>query len=146
MRDVLSRTIMLTALILAGLGAMVACAAPQAQTPPEKEVEFKKGQKVKVVEVKQGQRIKFIAANLTVFIVIPDNRLQKGNGCEDWTSTASYVAFKIDKGNATVLVPEGYPASEKGTSIWYSVMIRDGTEWEYLHGENPPPRMIIRKR
>jgi hypothetical protein len=146
MRDVMPRTIILVALILAGLGAVVACAAPQAQTPPEKEVEFTRGQKVKVVEVKQGERIRFIAANLTVFIVIPDNRLQKGHGCEDWTSTASYVAFKIDRGNATVLVPEDYPASESGTSIWYSVMARDGAEWDYLHGENPPPRMIIRGR
>ena len=119
---------------------------PKTDITSSQEVEFKKGQKVKVVEVKQGQRIKFIAANLTVFIVIPDNRLQKGNGCEDWISTASYVAFRIDKGNATVFVPEDYPAPENGTSIWYSVMIHDGTEWEYLHGENPPPRMIIRSR
>ena len=47
MRDVVLRTVVLAALVFAGLGAVVACATPQAETPPEKDVELKKGQKVK---------------------------------------------------------------------------------------------------
>jgi len=114
------------------------------EPPAEHSVELEKAKKVPVATVKRGQAIKFVAANLTVFIVIPDPRLQKGNGCEDWTSTDSYVAFKIDKGSARVIVPDDYPASNLDTNIWYSVVVSDGVDWEYLHGENPPPRIIIR--
>ncbi len=150
MRDANSRRGILIALILAGLGALVACGASKSQPPKttkppvEHIVELKKAKNVRVVTVKRGEAVKFVAANLTVFIMIPDPRLQEGNGCEDWTATDSYVAFKIHRGSARVIVPDNYPASDPGTNIWYSVMDFDGVDWEYLHGENPPPKIIIR--
>ena len=150
MGDANPRRRILIVLILAGLGALVACGASKQQpiTTTEQRVEhdvdLKKGEKVRVVTVNRGQTIKFVAANLTVFIVIPEPELQEGNGCEDWTSTESYVAFKIHRGSARVIVPDDYPSSDQDTNIWYSVMVSDGVDWEYLHGNNPPPKIIIR--
>ena len=152
MGDANPRRGILIVLILAGLGALVACGASKQQPTKtteqgaervEHDVDLKKGEKVRVVTVNRGQTIKFVAANLTVFIVIPDPELQEGNGCEDWTSTESYVAFKIHRGSARVIVPDNYPSSGHDTDIWYSVMVSDGVDWEYLHGENPPPRIRI---
>jgi hypothetical protein len=108
------------------------------------EVAFERGERVRVVEVNRGDRIRFVAANLTVFVVIPDGNLQQGNGCEDWASTESYVAFKIHRGSATVIVPEGYELPNEEKTIWYSVMVYDEERSEYLSGDNPPPRIIIR--
>lgn len=141
----------LTALLISGLVALVACGAAKPQPPPtappvEKDVPFEKGQKVKTVTVKRGEVIKFIAANLEVFVVIPDPNFEPGNGCEDWTAAASYVAFRIDKGSARVIVPDTYPDPDREKTIWYSVMVFDGADSEYLHGENPPPKIIIPKR
>jgi hypothetical protein len=96
---------------------------------------------VKVVTVKRGERVKFIARNLTAWILIPDGRLEQGSGGTDWKISESYIAFKIDKGNATVIVPDDYPDSDDPTEIRYSILATDGTRWDYMHSESPP--MII---
>jgi hypothetical protein len=150
MGDAIPRRGILIVLILAGISALLACGASKLQPIKtteqrvEHDVDLNRGENVRVVTVQRGQAIRFVAANLTVFIVIPEPELQEGNGCEDWTSTESYVAFKIHKGSARVIVPDDYPSSNQDTNIWYSVMVSDGEDWEYLHGENPPPKIIIR--
>ena len=75
MRDANSRREILIALILAGLGALVACGASKSQPsnttkpPVEHIVELKKAKNVRVATVKRGEAVKFVAANLTVFIM-----------------------------------------------------------------------------
>ena len=97
---------------------------------------------VKVVTVQRGEGVKFIVRNLTTWILIPDGRLEQGSGGTDWRISDSYIAFKVDKGNATVIVPEDYPDSEFLQEISYSVLVTDGKNWDYIHGESPPKIII----
>jgi len=102
------------------------------------DVEMRPWRPVKVVTVKRGEGVKFIVRNLTAWILIPDGRLEQGSGGTDWRFSDSYIAFKIDKGNATVIVPEDYPASDVPTYIVYSILATDGKRWDYIHDESPP--------
>lgn len=111
-----------------------------AQQDPD--IELRPYHKVKAITVRRGEGIRFIARNLDVWILIPDGKLEPGSGGTDWTVTDSYIAFRIDKGNATVVVPADYPESEHEREIFYSVLVEDGVRWDYIHGDSPP-RMII---
>ena len=165
----------LTALLCAVLGLMMACGAGGESPPPEMakaisqenavepevsyevafeaisdaemeqkepDVELRRFHTVKTVTVKRGEGIRFIAKNLSAWILIPDGGLVRGSGGTDWVVTASYIAFRIDKGNATVVVPTDYPRSEVPTEIYFSVLVQEDTHWDYIHGDSPP-RMII---
>ena len=106
------------------------------------DAEVRPWQPVKVVTVKRGEGVRFIVKNLTVWILIPDGRLEQGSGGTDWIISNSYIAFKIDRGNATVMVPNNYPDSVVPTEILYSILATDGKKWDYMHSESPP-RFII---
>jgi hypothetical protein len=171
MRVDVSKTAILLTLLCAGIGFTMACGAGGApptepaepaaaekvvepdishevafEAKPDEErqedVEVRPWRPVKTITVQRGEGIKFIVRNLTAWILIPDGKLEPGSGGTDWTVTDSYIAVKIDRGNATVVVPDDYPHSKEPTEIWYSVLVEDGVQWDYAHGDSPP-RMII---
>jgi hypothetical protein len=102
------------------------------------DVEVRPWRPVRMVTVKRGEGVKFIVRNLTAWILIPDGRLEQGSGGTDWRISDSYIAFKIDKGNATVIVPQDYPDSKVPTEIVYAILATDGKKLDYIHGESPP--------
>jgi hypothetical protein len=104
------------------------------------------------IDVSSGDTIRFSSKELTVWVLIPDNRFKLVEGGSDWVVSKSFTAFKVEGGYAIVRLDECLDESEDAKEkIHYSIMVRDGKDasgqWDYVHGENPPPRMIIpRKR
>jgi len=101
--------------------------------------------KIPPARVTRGGGVRFIAEDHAAWIIIPDGRLKRSSGGKDWAKGKSFVAFKVETGDAVVMVPKDYPRSTTDVEIHYSVLARHaGGDWEYVHGENPPPRIIIR--
>jgi len=101
---------------------------------------------IKPVTVRRGEGVLFSVEVDTAWIVIPDGNIKKVFGGTEWAKAKSFIAFKVENGSAVVMVPKDYPDSDFDVEIHYSIMARDGTDsskWDYVHGENPPPRMII---
>ena len=99
---------------------------------------------LKPVTVKRGEGVLFSVDGPTVWILIPDGRIKKVFGGTEWAKAKSFITFKVEKGSAVVMVPRDYPNPEKEIEIHYSVLVRDvNGQWEYVHGENPPPKMIV---
>jgi hypothetical protein len=109
--------------------------------PPSIQRPKRKWKPIEKAEVPRGGGVRFTAAVDTAWIMIPDARFKKYGGGVDWAKGKTFIAFKIDDGEAVVRVPKDYPGPAE---IFYSVLVRDdeGT-WEYVHGENPPPRIRI---
>lgn len=109
--------------------------------PPAIQKPKKKWKPIQKAEVPRGGGVRFTAAVDTAWITIPDARFKKYGGGVDWAKGKTFIAFKIDDGEAVVKVPKDYP---RPAEIYYSVLVKDdeGT-WEYVHGENPPPRIRI---
>jgi len=98
---------------------------------------------IKPVTVQRGEGVLFSVDVNTAWILIPDGEIKAVSGTE-WAKAKSFIAFKVENGSAAVMVPKDYPASEHEVEIHYSVLVRDVEgRWEYVHGENPPPKMII---
>ena len=173
MQSVMNRNRALITLVVTGLAFGLACGAAS-KTPPKPEkpqsieepqdpevshdvsldagdgeplsyTERRPWRPVRVVSVKRGDGIKFVVGGLSAWILIPDGNLERGKGGTDWCVTDSYIAFKVEKGMATVVVPENYPDPGEDTEVHYSVLATDGTTWDYVHAESPP-RIIIPKR
>lgn len=100
------------------------------------------------VELRRGESVRFVSVSGPAWILIPDGQIEGTAGGSEWAKAKDLLAFRVDQDGATVTVPKDYQMSEETTEISYSVMARteiDGrVEWGYVHGENPPPRMIIR--
>lgn len=103
-----------------------------------------KWKKIGPVTVSRGGGVRFKVGIHAAWIIIPDGRIKKSSGGKDWAKGKSFIAFKVENGEAVVMVPKDYPGSTTPVEIHYSVLARNaGGEWEYVHGENPPPRIII---
>jgi len=103
--------------------------------------------KIPPVTVPRGGGVRFKAEIDTAWIVIPDGKIRKYSGGKDWAKGKSFIAFKVAEGEAVVMVPRDYRESPTPIEIYYSVLAQNaGGEWEYVHGDNPPPRMIIPPR
>jgi hypothetical protein len=102
------------------------------------------------IDVSSGDTIRFTSNEHTIWVLIPDNRFKLVEGGSDWVISKSFTAFKVSGGYAIVRLDECLDTSEAKESIHYSIMVRDGKEgserWDYIHGENPPPRMIVPPR
>ena len=103
------------------------------------------------IDVSSGDTIRFTSNEHTIWVLIPDNRFKLVEGGSDWVVSKSFTAFKVEAGYAIVRLDECLGESDTKEKIHYSIMVRDGKDpsfkWDYVHGENPPPGMIIpRKR
>ena len=100
------------------------------------------------IDVSSGDTIKFIPNEYTIWVLIPDNRFKLVEGGSDWVVSKSFTAFKVEGGYAIVRLDERLEASDRPKEkIHYSIMVLDGKDssdkWDYVHGENPPPRMVV---
>jgi hypothetical protein len=102
------------------------------------------------VRVHTGDSIDFKVKIGSAWILIPDGQIESTAGGREWARAKGLLAFELGEDGATVTVPEDYQMDGDEVVITYSIMARadiDGASgWGYVHGENPPPRIIIRKR
>ena len=107
--------------------------------------------KVPPVKVNRRGQVVFEAGDTSVWMLFPgDFEYVKGKGTFCQTDKLLAVTIPRD-GQAIIEVPEWFPNPDEDQEVFYSVMLRLKTaegkfDWQYAHGENPPPRIIIRKR
>jgi hypothetical protein len=102
------------------------------------------------IDVSSGDTIRFTTNEHTIWVLIPDNRFKLVEGGGDWVVSKSFTAFTV-AGYAIIKLDQCLDDSdEPKEKIHYSIMVRDGKEgsdrWDYIHGDNPPPRMIVPRR
>jgi hypothetical protein len=102
------------------------------------------------IDVSSGDTIRFTTNEHTIWVLIPDNRFKLVEGGSDWVISTSFTAFKVD-GYAIIKLDECLDEADAAKEkIHYSIMVRDGESpsgrWDYVHGNNPPPRMIVPPR
>lgn len=151
-------TVVVAAMLLAVLVAAPACQCDSVEpidiTEHGVEVELVKTDSeykwktIPEIDVSSGDTIRFTSNEHTVWILIPDNRFKLVEGGSDWVVSKSFTAFKVEDGYAIVRLDECLDRSDDAKEkIHYSIMVREGKDpsgrWGYVHGENPPPRMIV---
>ena len=100
--------------------------------------------KIKPVTVRRGEGIRFTVKQHTAWILIPEVGFRLVSGGSDWAVGKSFTALKVEKGSALIMLDNSFEDIEPNQEIHYSVLVRhaDGP-WEYVHGDNPPPKIII---
>ena len=151
-------TVVVAAMLLAVLVAAPACQCDSVEpidiTEHGVEVELVKTDSeykwktIPEIDVSSGDTIRFTSNEHTVWILIPDNRFKLVEGGSDWVVSKSFTAFKVEDGYAIVRLDECLDRSDDAKEkIHYSIMVRAAKDpsgrWGYVHGENPPPRMIV---
>jgi hypothetical protein len=99
---------------------------------------------IKPIKVRRGQGVRFVVKEHTAWFLIPETGFRRLSGGSDWVVGDSITAFKVEKGSALVTLDNSFQPVEPNREIHYSVLVRNSNDkWEYVHGENPPPKMII---
>jgi hypothetical protein len=103
------------------------------------------------IDISSGDTIRFTSNEHTIWVLIPDNRFKLVEGGSDWVVSKSFTAFKVENGYAIVRLDKCLDESDRPKEkINYSIMVREGKDhsgpWSYIHGDNPPPRMIVPRR
>ncbi len=97
-----------------------------------------------VVRVQTGKPAGIDFGSATAWILIPDTSLEVFGENVDSVQHDNFTAIKVTGGELVLALPQGYGGEVK--EFLYSVLAADQTErplWDYVHGANPPPRMII---
>jgi hypothetical protein len=122
--------------------------------PQEVEITFneEKGHwQLPPITVPRTGRVRFDAKDKMVWMLFPgDFNYVEGKGTFCKSSNLLAIAIGRD-GYAVIEVPDYFPNPDIEQTITYSVMImknngKDAMDWQYAHGNNPPPRMIIPKK
>jgi len=102
---------------------------------------------IETITVQSGDTIRFTVKEHTAWILIPDDRFRLLDGGSDWVASKSYTAFKVENGSAVIRLDECATGAEPEENMHYSVLVRQvNGKWDYVHGKNPPPRMVLPPR
>jgi hypothetical protein len=108
--------------------------------------------KIPSIIVHAGESFHVAAGNIKIWMIFPANfEFVRGNA-SSCTADEKFLAVALDMGgNAMIRVPEDYVAAGEEKTVRYSFMfmMHEGAssgDWEYAHGENSPPGMIIRPK
>lgn len=102
---------------------------------------------IETITVQSGDTIRFTVKEHTAWILIPDDRFRLLDGGSDWVASKSYTAFKVENGSAVIRLDECATGAEPEEEMHYSVLVRQvNGKWDYVHGKNPPPRMVLPPR
>ena len=157
MRKPFRSMIVVAAVVLAALVAAPACQC-ESEVPIDKtehaitlawedkdgKIEWKK---IGLISVRGGDTIRISVEEHTAWFLIPDDRFRLLEGGSDWVTSKSFTAFKVENGYAVIRLDGCSSDPEPRDEIHYSVLVRHAKgPWEYVHGENPPPKMIIPPR
>ena len=100
---------------------------------------------IDTIEVRAGEVIGFEKGEQgpeKAWILIPDEHFEQVGGDGTWSKTGAFFAFEVGDEGMLVRVLKGSTEEEVRT-VHYSVMVMRDGKWAYVHGNNPPPRMII---
>ena len=112
----------------------------------EKGVPYK-WKPIKSITVRGSETILIDVGDNKVWFLIPDDRFTLLEGGSEWVASSSFTAFKIEKGWAVIRLDECDAGAEPVEGAHYSVLVQDvDGEWDYVHGKNPPPEMIVPPR
>jgi hypothetical protein len=102
---------------------------------------------IKTITVRGSETILIEVGDNNVWFLIPDDRFTLLKGGSEWVASKSFTAFKIEKGYAVIRLDECGADAEPEEGIHYSVLVQDvDGKWDYVHGNNPPPGMIVPPR
>ena len=142
--------IVVAAVLLAVLVAAPACQC-QSEEPTKHEisVESDKDQwmPIKTITVQSGDTIRFTVKEDAAWFLIPDDRFTLLEGGCEWVASKSFTAFKVKEGFAVLRLDECDSGAEATDELHYSVLALNARgKWDYVHGNNPPPGMIVPPR
>lgn len=159
MRNPFRSMIVVAAVVLAVTVAAPACQCKSVEskeatkhfiTVAPDEADREKWKPIQTIEVREGDTIEINGGANTVWLLIPDNRFSLVEGACDWVSTESFTALKVETEPVIIQLDGCDPSAEPTENIHYSVLARSPEDapsrWDYVHGNNPPPRMIIPPR
>ena len=122
--------------------------------PQEVKISYneEKGQwQLPPIDVPRTGQVLFTAEDTMMWMLFPvDLNYVEGKGT--FSKTENLLAIAIDReGYAVIEVPDYFPNPEIEQTITYSVMFmknngKDEMDWQYAHGKNPPPKIIIPKK
>jgi hypothetical protein len=105
---------------------------------------------IPTITVRRGEQVRFNSGSIKIWMLLPaDFNYVKGNATS--CKTEAFLAVAIDQGgHAIIEVPFYFEIAGEDQTIRYAFMVRerDGAAWEdwqYGHGPNTPPAMIIRR-
>jgi len=156
-RNTMIAAVVLLAVLVAAPACQCDSVEPIENTKHDVTVELEKAEDSKYkfktipeIDVSSGDTIRLTSNEHTIWILIPDNRFKLVEGGSDWVVSESFTAFKVEGGYAIVRLDECLDRPDDAKeNIHYSIMVRNGkdpSKWDYVHGENPPPEMIIPKK
>jgi hypothetical protein len=150
-------TILVAAVLLAVLVAAPACQCDSVEPkmrkehiveigPPEPGSKYKWGT-IEDIDISSGDTVRIIPNEYKVWILIPDNRFKLVSGGSDWVISKTFTAFKAMDEDAVIELDAYFPEDKPKETIHYSILVHRGKDpsdgWDYVHGNNPPPRMIV---
>ncbi len=104
-------------------------------------------QPIKAVTAHRGETIPIEVGDNAALFLFPTDGIKLVSGGSDLVISRSFTAFRVEDGPAVIMVDKCFPGSETDQQIHYSVLARQRSDpagqWDYVHGENPPPRMVI---
>lgn len=98
--------------------------------------------KIPPIDVKPGEVVEFTAAPARVWVLIPDPYVEHLSGNGAWSRNDAFLAFEVLEDGAMIRIAEDFPNEDR--TVHYAVMVERDGRWSYVHGNNPPPGMIIR--
>ena len=159
MRKPFRSMIVVAAVVLAALVAAPACQceSEEAKKPTQHFITVEPDETgkhtwlpIETIKVRNGDTIHIDGGGHAVWFLFPDNRFILLEGGSDWVSTESFTAFKVGKEPVILRLDGCDPTDEPTEKMHYSVLVRSAKDvpdrWDYVHGNNPPPRMIIPPR
>ena len=146
--------IVVAAVLLAVLVAAPACQC-QSEEPTKHEI-FVESDKdgdpyqwmpIKTITVQSGDTIRITVKEDAAWFLIPDDRFTLLEGGCEWVASKSFTAFKVKEGFAVLRLDECDSGAEAADELHYSVLVQNANgKWDYVHGNNPPPGMIVPPR
>jgi hypothetical protein len=97
-----------------------------------------------VVRVQTAKPAGIDFGSATAWILLPDTTLEVFGDNVDSVKHDDFTAIKVTGGELVLALPQGYGGGVQ--EFLYSVLAEDSTGRplrDYVHGANPPPRMII---
>jgi hypothetical protein len=149
-------TVVVAAVVLAVLVAAPSCQcdSEESRKPQQHAITVEMDERdeyrwtpIETFKMWNGDRIRIDGRGNTVWILIPENRFILLEGACDWASTESFTAFKVEKEPVTIQLDGCDTSAAPEQEIHYSVLVKspedEKDQWEYIHGDNPPPGMIV---
>lgn len=126
-------------------------AEPDPPTAPTYELVIEADEKgpegwgvVPEIRLRPGESVRLRFAGARVWMLIPDTSLEIFGSEVRKAEGEGFTALTFGEDGVILRLPSAYAAGIR--EFHYSVLALEGVDkgrWSYIHGNNPPPRMII---